>query len=176
LQKNILFPQRSGKLSIDPLKLEVVLRMKEQGNPHDVFDQFFGRYKDVKYTIESNSAPIEVLALPEASKPNSFQGAVGNFSISVDCSKKKLKANDALNLKIRMSGEGNIHLVDFTKPDFPIDFEQYDPKISDQTSLSSGKMSGKKEWDYLLIPRSGGSFYARTILFFRILIRSKRNT
>lgn len=158
IQKKVLFPQRTGKLKVDALKMQVVLRLKEQGNPYDVFDQFFGRYRDVKYDIASNELSVDVLPLPDQGKPASFNGAVGNFNFSVDVSKKKLKANDAINLKLRVSGQGNLHLVDLVKPVFPSDFETYDPKISDQTTLSSGWMDGKKEWDYLLIPRVGGNF------------------
>lgn len=158
LKKNILFPQRAGRLVIDPMKMEVVLRMKEQGNPYDVFDQFFGRYKDVKFNIESDVLSVDVMALPETGKPASFNGAVGKFNFDVQASKTKVKANDAINFKMKVNGSGNIHLVELDKLNFPADFEQYDPKISDQTSISSGTMSGKKEWDYLVIPRAAGNF------------------
>ncbi len=164
LRKNLLFPQKNGKLTIEALKMDVVLRLKERGNPYDVFDQFFGRYQDVKYDLKSNILAIEVLPLPEQGKPNSFNGAVGNYSFSVDISKNKVKQHDALNLKIKVQGTGNIHLLEVDKPIFPSDFEIYDPKISDQINYSDA-VNGKREWDYLIIPRTAGKFTIPTIRF-----------
>ncbi len=165
LKKNILFPQKHGRLKVDPLKMNITVRVKEKGNPYDVFDQFFGRYKDIKYELESNVYNIEVQPLPEQGKPESFSGAVGTYNFKVETSKNKLKANEALNIKVKINGTGNINLIDKPVISFPTDFELYDPKINDQTSSTAGLMRGKKEWDFLVIPRTAGHFNIDPVKF-----------
>lgn len=165
LKQTILFPQRTGNLEVDPLGLSVVLRLQDNSRPRSIFDQFFGAYKDVKYSVKSNIGKVEILPLPENGKPPGFSGAVGKFSMESSLNKNRVKSNEALNLKISINGKGNIKLIEPFKISFPADFETYDPKTIDKISATSSGLSGKKEFEYLVIPRHSGNFIIEPFSF-----------
>jgi hypothetical protein len=166
VKKAFLFPQRSGKIEIEPLEVECVVREKS-GKRNDPFSQFFGNdpffggmdaYKDAIYTVKSNAITIDVSPLPEAGKPADFPGAVGNFSMNATIDKDKVKANNGINLKITISGKGNLKLIDAPKINFPDEIESYDPKTNENITASENGVSGSKTFEYLLIPRHEGIY------------------
>jgi hypothetical protein len=158
LKKTILFPQRPGILEIDPLEMDMVLRLRSNNRSRSIFDQFFGGYQDVAYTVKSKPVKIEVKALPEKNKPESFTGAVGKYQLESKINKTKLKANEAITLSYVLSGKGNIKLVEAPKPEFPSDIESYDPKVKDNINVSATGVTGSRTFEYLLIPRHQGIY------------------
>lgn len=166
LKRTYLFAQRSGKLEIEPMKIECVVRKQSNRKPRDVFEQFFGGgYEDATYSVNSRSVAIEILPLPEANKPADFSGAVGNYSYKAQISKEKVNANDAVNLTITLTGKGNIKLVNPLKINFPEDFETYDPKTKENITSGANGVSGNKTFDYLIIPRHEGDYKIDQIAF-----------
>eukprot|EP01132_Coremiostelium_polycephalum_P015140 gene15140-18314_t len=125
LKQIILFPERSGNLVLDPLAMTFLVR---QAAPSmDIFDQFFGgSYKDTKYKISSAPVNIHVRPLPENGKPVGFQGAVGQFSVQASLDKTQLKANEALNYSLKISGTGNLKLLNAPTVNFPADVEKHE--------------------------------------------------
>jgi hypothetical protein len=157
LKKVILFPERFGKLAVDPLAMTFVVRQQVPSN--DPLEQFFGgAVKDVKYKIKSLPISISVKQLPEAGKPEGFNGAVGNFAIASSIERSALKANKAVNYKLKISGSGNFKLLKTPQLTVATDIEKYDPKIDDQLTQNLEGVSGSREYTYLLIPRHEGSF------------------
>ena len=165
LKQIILFPERFGKLKLDPLAMTFVVRQPVQSN--DPIEQFFGggSFKDVKIKIKSTPITINVKPLPEAGKPENFQGAVGNFSILSTVDKSSLKANEALNYNIKISGTGNLKLLKAPLISVADDIEKYDPKINDQISETLNGVSGSREFNYLLIPRHEGNYKLEPLKF-----------
>lgn len=165
IRKIVLFPQRSGELEIDPLEMKFLVQQRVQsGGRQSVFDQFFGRVENVEYSLKSK--PIKITVLPHPTpKPDNFNGAVGNLDMTVDVSANEVKANEAINIKVKISGKGNINLIDAPIIDFPSDFEIYDPKVIDKTSTTANGVSGYKEFDFLVIPRNKGSYNLDPITF-----------
>jgi hypothetical protein len=156
IKQTILFPEHAGDLTIDPLGMTFLVRV--QAPARNIMDQFFDTYKEVKYKVESAPVIIHAKPLPEEGKPDSFTGAVGNFNIDASVDKTVLKANDALNYKVSVTGSGNIKLLKTLSTNFPADFEKYDPKISDTVTESENGVSGTRFYNYLLIPRHQGDF------------------
>jgi hypothetical protein len=156
LKQTILFPEHSGNITIDPFQVTFIVRVKALSR--DIMDQFFGSYKEVKYQAKSLPVVIHVKPLPDAGKPDSFTGAVGNFKIDASIDKTQLKANDALNYKVKVSGSGNIKLLKTLNTIFPADFEKYDPKITDTINETESGVSGTRIYNYLLIPRHQGEY------------------
>ncbi|MCW3102103.1 MAG: hypothetical protein JWO09_543 [Bacteroidetes bacterium] len=150
LKRTFAIPQRTGRLSIDPLEVECIVRRSTYGT--------------AAVKIKSNPLSIEVLPLPEAGKPPGFAGAVGDYNYKVELSGDKVKANEALNLLITISGKGNLKLVEAPKIGFPEDFEAYDPKVKENISVGAG-MSGSKTFDYLVIPRHEGDYKINNLDF-----------
>jgi hypothetical protein len=160
----ILFPEHSGTIKIDPWSMDMVVRVAAPAK--DIMDQFFGgAFEDKKITPKSEPLTIHVRPLPEAGKPASFMGAVGNFSIQSSIDKTSLKTNEALNYKISVTGSGNIKLLKDLNPNFSSDFEKYDPKIADSVKVNLSGVSGTRYYSYLLIPRHGGDYKIDPVKF-----------
>lgn len=160
IKKSFIFPQRSGTLEISPIEVECVVRERTNSGPQSIFDQFFGNggYRDVVYKAKSKPVKIEVMPLPEDGKPEGFNGAVGNYSFNARLSKEKVKANEAVNISINISGQGNLKLIEAPKLNFPDEFEIYDPKTTENIGTTNNGISGNKNFDYLVIPRHPGEY------------------
>lgn len=158
LRKFVLYPQKSGNIEIDSYMLDVLLQQRVASRSRSVFDDFFGpSYQTVKKRLVSNQPVVRVKPHP-AGKPESFEGAVGNFSIEAKVDKTEAKTDDAISYKITLSGTGNLKLVELTPPVFPTDFEVYDPKVNSNFKNTTAGQSGSKSWEYLIIPRHDGQF------------------
>ena len=157
--KTYIFPQRIGALTIDPTEVECVVRKQSNKKPRNIFEQFFGgsAFEDVVVKAFSKKIKIDVMDVPEADKPLNFSGGVGSLNYKVEASKQNLKANDAFNLKITISGRGNLKLLEAPKLTLPQSFESYEPKVSENIS-NTGGVSGSKTYNYLIIPREPGDF------------------
>ncbi len=166
LQEVVLFPQKAGKLTIDPLDIECTVQIpqqKKRTQSYDPFEDFFGSvlgtsYTNVKKEMKSQPIEIEVLPLPVANKPQSFKGAVGQYTFTSKIDKTELKVNEAFTLTLTVSGKGNIELLDMPKPVFPPDFEVYEPKVTFNVKDNALGISGSKKAEYLVIPRVSGEF------------------
>ncbi|MHC1774682.1 MAG: BatD family protein [Lentimicrobium sp.] len=175
IKKDAIFAQKSGKLTIEPLEMDVIAQIKRKasrGRTNDPFfdnffdDSFFGNtLQNVKKTILSNKLTIDVKPLPSQGKPSDFSGAVGNFNLASSTDRTELKANDAMSLKFTITGKGNIKLIE--KPDFnfPTDFEVYDPRVTDNINTSASGVSGSRTFEYLIIPRNPGNFTIKPARF-----------
>jgi len=161
-RKYVLFPQRSGTLTISSCKMEVGINQRVQSRSRSIFDDFFGSVQTIPREATSRPVTITVLPLPEG-KPASFSGGVGQMKFEATVSKTELKANDPVTLKVTVSGNGNMRFVDAPRINFPPDFEVYDPKISTQFNASS--TAGSKTFEYLIIPRHGGTYKIPSIEF-----------
>ena len=129
-------------------------------------DPFFNRnVKNVKTVIKSNPVTINVKDLPQQGKPQGFSGAVGNFDFKSRIDRNTLKANDALTVTYTVSGTGNIELINLSDVNFPVDFEVFDPKVTSNINKTSAGLSGKKKFEYLLIPRNPGKFIIKPVEF-----------
>jgi hypothetical protein len=159
IKKTILIPQRSGTLSIDPLEMEVVTRVKSKSRNNNFFDQFFGGgYQDVKLSIASKQLKVEVMPLPEKGRPDNFNGAVGQLNIEASIKNNELKTDEGCNVTYTISGKGNLKLLEAFKLKLPADIETYDPKITDKINVSIDGVKGSRTFDYLLIPRYAGNY------------------
>ncbi len=173
IRKLALIPQQTGKLVIDPMELDcsVQIRVKNPQSSNDPFDAFFNdpffnnNVRTVQKKLVSNALYFKVKPLPAKGKPACFQGAVGDFTFKSGVDKTQLTTNDALTLKITVSGKGNIELISAPKINFPSDFETYDPKVSTKINTSNDGVSGTKTFDYLAIPRTAGDFIIKPVKF-----------
>jgi len=162
LKKTILFPQQTGNIRIDPFEITCLVRQrvtKQQG----FFDDFFDNYRVVKAKVVSDPVTIVVKDLPN--QPANFNGAVGNFNFSGSLDKTTAKSNEAMTLKLTVSGTGNLNLINPPKIELPQDFEAYEPKTTDKTVVSDNGMSGSISFEYLFIPRYAGNFTIPAVQF-----------
>lgn len=160
LKRAALFPTQSGKLEVTPLQLTIPVQIEKKRNSNNIWDDFFGdpfgRAQVIEYAAKSNTLKVDVLPLPESNKPASFKGAVGKFDFSASLDKSVTKTNEPVSLKLKISGTGNIKLLDLPNFELPNGVEKYDPKIDEQINRT-GIISGSKQAEFLLIPRIAGS-------------------
>ena len=156
----VLFPQKSGRVTIEPMTIETGVQVLNRGtrNSGSIFDSFFDSYKVVPYSLTTEPISLNIRPLPENGKPANFAGAVGKFNLTATLDRDSANTGDAITLHIEVSGEGNIRTLPDFKLAFPPDFDLYDPKTSEKLSRNSGLIGGVKSWDYLLIPRNPGRF------------------
>lgn len=153
----LLFPQKSGKLTIPAITYEgVVITHNRNLDPIEAFFNGQSGYTEVKRKITTPTLTINVSPLPN--KPEGFSGAVGKFSISSSMSTKEVDANEAVTLKISVQGSGNMKLISTPEVQFPKDFETYDAKVNDNFQLTRSGLSGTKDFEYLFVPRHAGTY------------------
>lgn len=164
--KVYLFPQRTGTITIDAVELDCLVRRQTKRQPRNIFEQFFGAggYEDVVIKVKSKPVKVDVQNLPIENKPQEFSGAVGSFSFKAELDKEQVKANETVNLKITISGKGNIKLIEPLKLNLPESFEMYDPKVSENIKTIGG-VSGSTTYNYLIIPREKGEFILNNLNF-----------
>ncbi|HCQ16183.1 MAG: hypothetical protein CMI36_07375 [Owenweeksia sp.] len=170
IRQVVLIPQRSG--SIRPGLVEVKIPTQVPSNRRD----FFGRRvtQTINQTASENFPTINVKPLPEAGKPSGFAGAVGRYTMDVSLSRNELSANESVTLKITIKGEGNLKLLDVPTPEIPNAFEAYDPKFSEKINVGAYGMNGSKTFEYLLIPRYGGTYKIPPVEFSYFDPRTER--
>ncbi len=161
LRKTVLYPQKSGKLEIEPLSLDLDVQLPT--NRRDIF----GRVQIIEDSkrVSAPSRIVNVKPLPEAGKPEDFSGAVGNFTFKVTPSKTMLKNGESLELKVAVTGKGNLKLFDLPKPVVPNSFEMYDPVHSENVQAPLSGMTGSISDSYTIIPQFKGKYPVKPMLF-----------
>ena len=168
----VLFPQQTGKIEIPSVTFEgTVSQMVASADP---FDAFFngGNYVNITKNIVTPKLTINVKELP-AGKPANFSGGVGEFTLSSSISTQELKTNDAVTIKLVISGTGNMKLINTPEVGFPQDFEIYDPKVDNKFNLTRNGLSGNKVIEYLAIPRHAGTYTIPPIEFSYFDLKSQ---
>lgn len=156
IKKMALFPMTPGKKTIDPLGIECKVRVQRRSR--SIFDDFFSDPfgKSVRKMIQSPAITIDVLPLPEEGRPRDFSGVVGKFKLSSTVDKTNVKTNEAVSLKVIIEGQGNIRTIPELEIPFPPDFEVYPPKSSESVNRKGTTISGRKTYEYVLVPRVSG--------------------
>lgn len=168
----VLFPQQSGTMEIPSITFEgVVAQRINSGDPFDAFFNGGTNYVEIKKKIVTPKLKINVAALP--SKPADFSGAVGTFTMASSINSKSVKTNDAVTIKLTVTGTGNMKLIGTPEVKFPQDFEVYDPKIDNQFNLTREGLSGSKTYEYLAIPRHAGKFTIPPVSFTYFDLKTK---
>lgn len=172
LRQSILFPQKSGTITIEPFEVECVVQ-EVAGQRRNFFGEVVNVYKDVNKTLKSPSRKVTVLPLP-ANKPASFTGAVGtNFKFEVSVDRTELKSNESITFKVKVSGNGNLQIIDKINFDFPASFEVFDPKVSNNISNTAAGAKGSKTFEYLVVPREPGTYNIPAVEFGYFDVSSK---
>ena len=161
LKRVVLYPQKAGKLEIEPLSLEIFVDV-----PTNRRDFFGGRiYTQTSKTVSAGRRTLSVKALPEAGKPANFGGAVGDFKFQVTSSKNKLNASESLQAKVEVSGKGNLKLFQLPEPELPSALEVYEPEYKENVRTNLSGMEGKISDNYTVVPSFRGKYPIPSISF-----------
>lgn len=161
IRRGALFAQESGKLTIEPLDLNVLAMVQRQrrrtGSIWDLFDDpFFNAAQAVERPLSTNRLTINARPLPEA--PDGFTGGVGKLDVTGGLNMNQVKANEALSYRVTVSGNGNLMLIQAPQPQFPSSFEVYEPQVDDNIKKSDNGISGSRTFEWVIIPRSQGEY------------------
>lgn len=161
LRKTVLYPQKTGKLKLEPLVLDVTVEV-----PSGRAD-IFGRQimTKVPKTITAGSRTINVKPLPEQGRPADFKGAVGDFKLNVTTSKNQLNATESLQAKIEVSGKGNLKLFELPKLTTPSSLEVYEPEHKENVRTNLNGMQGRISDTYTIVPQYRGKYPIPAISF-----------
>ncbi len=163
----LLFPQQSGELTIDPLEMQVVARLQVQRRrSNDPFAEFFGgaQIEEVRRTVTSKSLKINVKPLP-AGAPASFSGAVGELEMKATPPADHIEANSAVTYTVRISGKGNLSMIQAPQIELPTSFEQYSVKSTESIQATSSGITGYRQFEYPMIARADGDFLIPAVEF-----------
>ena len=161
LKKTILYPQKSGRLTIEPLSLDIGVQLPT--DRRNMYGQMI--LTDDNKVVSAGAKTINVRPLPEANKPEGFGGAVGKFNFTVTPSKTTLKSGESLDLIVSASGSGNMKLFTLPKPVVPNALEMYDPVHDEQVTTSLSGMSGKITDKYSIVPQYKGKYAIKPMQF-----------
>ena len=161
LKRVVLYPQKSGKLNIEPLTLDVLVEVPTKQR------NFFGGYvyAQTNQTVSAGNRTINVKPLPEAGKPTNFTGAVGDFNFFVTTTKSHLNATESLQAKVEVSGKGNLKLFNLPKLNLPSSLEVYDPEHDEKVRTNYSGMEGKISDSYTVVPSYRGKYPIPSIDF-----------
>jgi len=188
IRRIVVYPQRPGNLRLEPLEIELIARIarqRQQRNVNDWMDQmfsnFFGNpfgtdpfssfsgfgttFEDIKATVKSNPISLTIKDLPAKNRTADFSGQVGKYSMEAWFDKDRILIDDALNLFVKITGNGNMSLLEAPKVQFPKSFDVFDPQVEDNTKTTSSGISGDKIFNYLIIPREPGKFTIPPFVF-----------
>lgn len=161
LRSTVLYPQKTGKLEIEPLSLDVSVDVRT--NRRDMFGRPF--MTRVNRTVSAGKVVVDVKPLPETGKPVDFSGAVGTFSFNVKSNKTELDASESIDLTVEVTGNGNLKLFSLPKPVVPNSFELYEPEFRDRVTTNESGMRGSISQSYAVIPQNKGSYTIRPLSF-----------
>ncbi len=161
LRKTVLYPQKTGKLNIEPLSLDITVQVPT--NRRDIFGSRL--MTRVHKTVSAGNKTINVKALPEAGKPIDFTGAVGSFKFNVSTSKTELDASESLQVKVNVSGKGNLKLFKLPKISLPSSLEVYEPEHAENVKTNLAGMQGSISDSYTVVPQYKGKYPIPNITF-----------
>jgi hypothetical protein len=161
LRRTLLYPQKTGDLTIEPLALSINVEVPTQRR--DIFGNYITQPE--KLTVAANTRKISVKSLPEQGKPADFTGAVGDFNFDVTTTRKDLNATESLDLNIKASGNGNLKLFKLPRPKLPNALEVYEPEHEEDINTNTNGMTGSISDRYTVVPQVKGKYPVPKISF-----------
>jgi len=150
LKRFALFPQKTGELEIDGIEANMIYQKVTQRRG------FFNSFRSHQEDFRSDPISVLVVPLPETDLEGSFLGGVGQFSVSGSLDRRSCMVDEALKYTVRISGNGNIKLVNLPKHENSDSFEYYEPSVSERMGTSKKNISGTKTFEYVIVPRKEG--------------------
>ena len=161
MRKTVLYPQKTGELSIEPLVYDIAVQVPS--NRRDIFGQVLSN--TVNKTVSAGKVKINVRPLPNLGRPDNFSGAVGNFDLLVNTTKKELLISEAFQLNIEIKGKGNFNLFNFPSINLPATLEVYEPERIEKLKTNFQGINGSLKDQYTVVPSSPGKYAIPKISF-----------
>lgn len=159
VRRTVVFPAGPGVKTLDPLTVEAQVRLQDRAG-RDPFSDLFGRSSlfasRVPVSLNSRPLDVEVVPLPAAGRPASFDGHVGDLAVSTSVDRTAVQANEAVSFRVRLAGTGNLRSLGPPDIAFPPEFEVFPPETREDVAPGAGSLTGTRSFEYVLIPRVPG--------------------
>ncbi len=168
LRQWLLYPQKAGKITIEPTTIDLIARTVVDNDGTMLFNQFYGgvgTVKNVPLKLKTSQAVIDVKPLPEQGAPVGQPVAVGEFEISSILSDSTIKANSAASLTVTISGSGDFQLMELPQFNLPAEFEQYEVKVEDDLRYLLSGTTGSRVLEFPFVARSEGEYIVPSVEF-----------
>lgn len=170
VRKTVLIPQKTGKLIIEPMAIEVVAGVPV--GRRDLFGNMISR--NTTFTVTTGNRFVNAKALPQENRPANFSGAVGDFEFNVSASKTKLKANESAQIKVEVSGKGNLKLIELPTIETPNGLERYEPEHKENILTNLSGLRGKVYDQYTVVPQFRGKYKIPPVSFSYFSLKDKK--
>jgi len=142
---------KAGKLALGPAEMNLVLRIRTQPDPNDLFG-LFGRHQRRAVTLSSTPVGINVVPIPSPA-PETLTGTIGTFQWLVSAAPTNVNAGDPITVKVEITGRGNLDNLKLPDLNLP-GFRAYQPSSSVSSKDPLG-IEGTKTFEQVLIPQDG---------------------
>lgn len=165
LKKMALFPMTPGSKTVEPLRLTCNITVRSRSR--DIFDDFFSSAlgRSVRKSIASAPVTVTVKPLPDAGRPDRFSGVVGSYQMTASVDKRNVTTDDAVTYRLTIQGKGNIKTIPEPAVAFPPAFEVYPPSLNEDIDRQGESVSGKKTFEWVIIPRATGTHTIPSVTF-----------
>ncbi|MCZ6670873.1 MAG: BatD family protein [Acidobacteria bacterium] len=152
VMKRALFASQTGELVIEPVIFAVTV-------PRLNSDSFRSFLFESRQTLHrrTDRRTVRILPLPTENRPEDFRGAVGQYRLTVSAQPHEVEVNDAITLRVTVQGNGNLSTLEAPILRTPDEIRRYDPQIDEEWSTKDTVLSGRKTWEYVLVPRVPGT-------------------
>ncbi len=170
LKKALLIPTKSGKLVIEPMKMDILI-----GVPTGRGD-YFGNpiTRNLTKAFSSPKRNISVQELPLTGKPENFTGAVGDYNFEITSSRNDLKANESSQIKVAVSGKGNLKLFEIPKIETPKELEIFTPEHKEKIRTTLTGLRGSIYDLYTIVPQFKGKYKIPKVAFSYFSLKEKK--
>lgn len=170
IRKSALFATATGELEVEPMVIQTKVEKRTKrrsADPFDIFnDPFFQLGRQFEpLELTSPGVTLHIKPLPQSGVPSNFTGAVGSFRLRASLDREQCKTDEASTLTIEIDGTGNIKTLPEPSVAFPADLQRFDPEVTDDIRRNQTKISGRKVFKYVLIPRAPGMQVIPAITF-----------
>ena len=180
IRKVQLFPLQSGELTIEPVEVENLVRLikakaRSTKETSTWLDAVMDKMKEAeiesagtieeKVVLKSEELKVNVLDVPEKNKPESFNGAVGAFTMEASLLNKSIAANDNATLRIVIKGKGNLPMITAPVINWPSGVDSFDAKLTENIDKQHAPISGSKTFDIPFSVSTTGTFVIPAVHF-----------
>ena len=143
---------RHGPISVGPFTASAVIVVPSPNQRRDFFGMF-NNGEQRQITLASDTVTAQSLPLPAENKPANFNGAIGNYTLTVSAGPTNLAVGDPITVHVQIAGRGALDAL--TLPDQPAwrDFKAYPPTSKVEPSDNLG-LQGTKTFEQIVTPQN----------------------
>lgn len=164
LKKTLLFAVKPGKFTVSPYVISLQLKKKD-GKMRDFFGNIVDHYKLINKRLHTKKQTIVVKPLPQP-VPGNFSGFTGNnVSVKAEIDTHSFRTDESANLKITISGTGNLYLLTDFNLRLPDGLKHFKPETELKDKYTEYGEVGDRIFNFIITADSTGTFTIPSVDF-----------